>query len=197
MAPSPICSIPNCGKPVLARGWCRSHYERWKRHGEPLAGRRARPPRGSARRFLRETVLRFTGDECLTWPYSQATGGYGQVRDSGRMRRVHVVVCEAVYGPRPSPKHEAAHSCGKGHKQCVNPNHLRWATHAENQADKIKHGTACRGETSHASKLTTADVRRIRALRGQIGSEQLGRMFGVNGSSIVAIQRRRSWAWLD
>lgn len=33
------CSIPGCGRSVLARGWCNRHYCRWREHGDPLAGR--------------------------------------------------------------------------------------------------------------------------------------------------------------
>lgn len=33
------CIIANCGKAIFARGWCSAHYTRWKRHGDPLAGR--------------------------------------------------------------------------------------------------------------------------------------------------------------
>lgn len=29
------CSIPGCGRGVLARGWCGMHYKRWKAHGNP------------------------------------------------------------------------------------------------------------------------------------------------------------------
>lgn len=36
------CSIDGCCEPVLARGWCVAHYQRWNRHGDPLAGG---PPR--------------------------------------------------------------------------------------------------------------------------------------------------------
>ncbi|MGH3614418.1 MAG: hypothetical protein ACRDRK_17880 [Pseudonocardia sp.] len=32
-----LCAIPGCGRPHLARGWCRPHYVRWQRHGDPLA----------------------------------------------------------------------------------------------------------------------------------------------------------------
>ncbi|MFC4943319.1 hypothetical protein [Pseudonocardia sp. GCM10023141] len=31
------CSIPGCDGAHLARGWCRTHYVRWQRHGDPLA----------------------------------------------------------------------------------------------------------------------------------------------------------------
>lgn len=30
------CTITDCGKPHLARGWCRLHYKRWQAHGDPL-----------------------------------------------------------------------------------------------------------------------------------------------------------------
>jgi 5-methylcytosine-specific restriction endonuclease McrA len=33
-----MCSIPSCESPVLARGWCSAHYQRWRHHGDPLAG---------------------------------------------------------------------------------------------------------------------------------------------------------------
>lgn len=31
------CSIADCEKPLLARGWCSAHWTRWQRHGDPLA----------------------------------------------------------------------------------------------------------------------------------------------------------------
>ena len=33
-----ICSIDDCPKTVMARGWCRMHYGRWSIHGTPLKG---------------------------------------------------------------------------------------------------------------------------------------------------------------
>jgi hypothetical protein len=30
------CSIDGCENTVLARGWCRTHYLRWYKHGDPL-----------------------------------------------------------------------------------------------------------------------------------------------------------------
>jgi hypothetical protein len=35
--PQGTCSIDGCGAAVLARGWCRIHYDRWRRLGDPLA----------------------------------------------------------------------------------------------------------------------------------------------------------------
>lgn len=35
MAPTKLCLMPDCGKPVLARALCPKHYSRWKSHGDP------------------------------------------------------------------------------------------------------------------------------------------------------------------
>ncbi|MEW2301981.1 endonuclease VII domain-containing protein [Streptomyces sp. NPDC006655] len=41
------CSVPTCNLPLYARGWCQSHYSRWKKTGDvqpdvPIAGRQKR-----------------------------------------------------------------------------------------------------------------------------------------------------------
>lgn len=33
-----ICSIADCERKVVARGWCNRHYLRWSNHGDPLGG---------------------------------------------------------------------------------------------------------------------------------------------------------------
>lgn len=35
--PERTCSIEGCDKPHFGRGWCSTHYQRWKRLGDPLA----------------------------------------------------------------------------------------------------------------------------------------------------------------
>lgn len=32
------CSIDECARPLVARGWCAAHYQRWKKYGTPLSG---------------------------------------------------------------------------------------------------------------------------------------------------------------
>jgi len=131
-----VCSIPDCGKPHMARGWCQKHYFRFRRHGDPLGG-----AIGDARRYFEEVILNYDGDECLPWPFSTADCGYGRIRIGGRKQVVSRAVCERVNGPPPTPAHEAAHSCGKGHEGCCTKRHLRWATRTENQAERVAHGT--------------------------------------------------------
>lgn len=106
------------------------------------------------------------------------------------------MVCEAVHGPAPSPHHEAAHTCGRGSSGCINPNHLRWATPTENQADKIEHGTSNRGERCAASRLTEDDVIEIRRLKGKMTQKEIAEIFGVNYITVGDIHNSRTWAWL-
>lgn len=35
--PAATCSIKGCGRPTLARGWCRFHYDKWRRRDTPDA----------------------------------------------------------------------------------------------------------------------------------------------------------------
>lgn len=35
------CSIADCLSPAVVRGWCRKHYRRWMRHGDPLVVKKA------------------------------------------------------------------------------------------------------------------------------------------------------------
>lgn len=79
---------------------------------------------------------------------------------------------------------------------CVNPHHLRWATHAENMADAISHGTTTRGRKSKQSRLTESDVHEIRALRGVETHVALAARFLVDRSMISLVQTGKRWAWL-
>src|SRR5690606_20841041 len=95
--------------------------------------------------------------------------------------------------PRPTPRHEAAHSCGNGHLGCCNPRHLRWASHVANMADKVEHGTHQIGEKHGMARLTENDVRYIRKMRGKVSQQKVAAQFGVTFSAISCVQRRATW----
>lgn len=197
MAKSRLCSLPDCGKPHDAYGYCRAHGARWKRHGDPLAGGKAFPPRGEIETFFRTKVLTATGPECLVWPYSRSGAGYGEIFLDGKRRHVHRLACEHRNGPPPTPEHEAAHSCGCGHDGCVTPAHLDWKTGKGNAADRRVHGTDTIGEQNGCSVLTETQVREIRALWPQEKLQDIGDRFGVTKQAVWYIVHRRNWAWLD
>lgn len=188
-----ICSIERCGKTVRSRGYCRSHYTRWLVHGDPLGGSTGH---GEHLRWITETALVYDGDDCLKWPFGTNGKGAGLAWVNGVRYMASRYICEQVHGEPPTPDHEAAHSCGKGHEGCVNPKHLRWATPKENQSDRLLHNTDVRGEKHKRAKLTGEQVQEIRALRRVLTYEEMAKRYGVSKSNISAILNRESWAWL-
>jgi AraC-like DNA-binding protein len=115
----------------------------------------------------------------------------------GKQTFVHRLVCELVNGAAPSLNHEAAHSCGNGHLACINKKHLRWATRAENHADKLIHGTANRGERHGLARLNEDAVRKIRSLAGTLSQQRIAREVGCSRSQVMRILSGECWGWLQ
>ncbi len=151
---------------------------------------------GAPLAFLAQALLADT-DQCIRWPFSGNGQGWGKVYVDGRLQVASRVVCERTHGAPPTRKHQAAHSCGKGHEGCINPRHIRWATRAENEADKLLHGTQSRGARNSQAVLTEADVREIRK-RAADGEAQrkIATGYRVSQASISLIVRGKSWGWL-
>lgn len=190
------CYVPNCDRPVwvASRGLCNKHYQRFMKYGNPTAGS---TEKGAPQKFYKDVVLLHDADECLIWPYGSGQSGDARLWSRGQMRPVQGLVCRHVNGPPPTPKHESAHSCGKGHEGCVAPRHLSWKTHTENMADTLLHGTRIRGVRSYNAKLNESDVHNIRRARGVTLQQTLVEQYGVCQQTISDIQRGRRWGWLQ
>lgn len=123
------------------------------------------------------------------------SNGYQRIAVGSRKRRVrhfvHVIVCETFHGPRPDG-HEAAHLNGD-HTDCRAVN-LAWKTPAENEADKVTHGTHNRGERHYGHRLTVDRVREIRA--SAESSTVLAGRHGVSEACIHSVRTGRTWKWL-
>lgn len=194
MADRRLCSINGCGKPSKQKGWCWGHYSRWRRHGNPVEGGTVR---GEPARYINETVLTFTGDECLIWPFNRSSNGRGMAWIDGRMVLVHRHVCEAVHGDAPSVTHEAAHVCGRGDHGCVSPHHVRWKTKTQNEADKAVHGTRTVGQRNGWAVLSDDQVRQIRSLGRSMPQRLIAAQFGVSQSTVSEIQTRLRWSHVE
>jgi hypothetical protein len=201
MAGEKICTIADCGNPTCAHGLCHKHYARLRRTGDPegfLPGFKDR--RRHVARWVDQYCLSFAGDECLSWPFARdKQNGYARMsgwdtdKQRGRAFSAARVICEKVYGPPPEPWYEAAHTCGKGGEACVNPRHLRWATPADNRADKRLHGTRSVGTKHPSAKLTDEQVAYVRAMRGKIKQVDLARELGVSHAIISRIYSGRAY----
>lgn len=199
---SGICSVPGCGQTLRARGLCNRHYLRQRNRGIlETPEDRIRPDRVALHaerlRFLNEVVLVYEGDDCLTGPFSRYNYGYAKFNMDGRRVLLSREVCRRVHGEPPTPLHQAAHSCGKGHLGCINPNHLSWKTRKENEADKLIHGTHIRGERHASAKLTEQDVLQIMALlKKGVTHRSIAADFKISRPYIGKILRGERWGWL-
>lgn len=190
------CSVDGCDKLRDSKGLCDTHYRRFRKYGDPLIGA-APTKQGDVREFFHSVVSTYEGNDCLIWPYARSSAGYGKMKRNGKMREVHRLICEDAHGPAPTPEHEAAHSCGKGHLACVTKGHLSWKTAKGNSEDRVTHGTSNQGEKNAHSKLTEAQVREILSLRGKEPRRETATRFGVSTSAIGDIQNGKSWACLS
>lgn len=191
--PKRICSVDGCNKPCFGHGWCNAHYKRWRRYGNPTAGN---TPVGEPSRWIDRVALSFDGEDCLIWPFGKSPNGYATVHIGGQITYAHRRICEIVHGAPPTQNHEAAHDNNGSicvSRACVNPRHLRWATAAENQKDRVFHGTDLRGEDCPYAKLTTEQVNEIRTLAGKIPQRSLAERMGVSQSTISMIVNRKRW----
>jgi len=122
-------------------------------------------------------------------------GGYFQVNlwDDGQKHHylIHQLVLMVFVGPCP-PDYESRHLDGNRAKNYLS--NLEWGTRVENMADKIEHGTHQKGINNGRVVLSEEQVKQIRELYPQGHTlKKLGKMFGVNFSTIAAIVKRRNW----
>lgn len=167
-----------------------------RKHGDPLTVKFDRAKDGAPQEFYQNVVLVYEGDDCLIWPYAASGRGYGQMYVNGKKFLVHRLVCEEANGSPPTPEHESAHECGKGRNGCVTKRHLFWKTSKENSADRIAHGTQCRGERTGTSKLTEGQVKEILSLKGKEFQHKTAGRFGVSRVTVSKIQTGATWSWL-
>lgn len=106
--------------------------------------------------------------------------------------RLNVLVALVFIGPRPSPKHHAAH--WDGDKNNNRASNLRWATARENIADKERHGLVKRGEANPNNRLSEIQVIEIKQRLGNgCRPQRLAEQFGVHKTTISQIKRGITW----
>lgn len=151
--------------------------------------------RETVKDWLDSLASNWGSDECLPFPFSVGSHGYGQFQSAEYGRKpvlAHRYMCQKFHGEAPDSTREAAHSCGN--RLCVNPQHLRWATPKENQSDREAHGTTNKGERHGRAKLSLADVVAIRAAGGP--QCDIAQQFGIKRQTVSDIKRGRRWTHL-
>lgn len=175
------CDIEDCERKHYGRGWCERHYRRWRKHGDPLVTLTYSDPEQA---FLARTEP-IVGDPAhLIWTGATNGDGYGQLSVNGRMVQAHRYAWERERGPIPDGV-EVDHTCWE--RSCVNTDHLRLATHAENARNLS-------GVRKNGRDLPRGVYRHRRGYRAQVGlngtTHHLGTFSTVEEASRAAQIKR-------
>lgn len=220
MAKSRVCSIPDCGKPERARGWCMAHYARHRKNGAPKITRSGCVVDGCGRKHFGQ------GYCSMHWRRLQRHGTLERVRASANDHRAVIDAAltadtdECILWPfgaaentysyisfpgydvlahryvceqkhGPCPPDKLDAAHSCGRKRCINYRHLRWATRSENAHDMIVHETRSWGEKHGLAKLTDALAREIKYAQGN--HTQVAKRFGVRRETARDIRNGRRW----
>lgn len=211
------CSIDGCERPARARGWCRLHYKRNYRNGDPLKTHKPWGRDGSrnrmcetegcarkarSRRMCNTHYSQWWHASCLPISaedfYQRARKcedgcwRYGSHADHKYVEvhgvRAHRLSYTLSNGPIPDGM-VVRHTCDV--PICVNPDHLLVGTQKDNCADKMQRLRHAHGEAVWCAILTEEDVRDIRA--SDSTSTELARKYGMSSSGIWSARSGATW----
>jgi len=178
------CTVEDCDRPHIARGFCTRHYRRWQKYGDPL-GAHEWPLR-----TLLQNAATLTGPgPCEEYFGTKNRPAY---RIDGRAMPASRAVWIIAYGD-PGTWH-VLHDCGND--RCLRVGHLYLGTHEQNMHDCVRHGVSTAGERHPNAKLTDAKVLEIRALRGVQPASVVASNYGVGDGTIYMIWRDQAWKHL-
>lgn len=185
------CSIDGCnnGSASLAggrRGLCAGHYQRLRRHGDPLAGKAARGSYVTRKVPISRSRL-YTIWAGMLVRCGHRPGGHphylSYYRDGG------VTVCEAWRDLGVFSDWALSHGYADGltidridNDGIYEPSNCRWVS----KRDNSRH---CR-----SNKISMDDAREIRRLRATgLGATVLAARYGITPTHVRSVVRRKSW----
>lgn len=83
-------------------------------------------------------------------------------------------------------------------KTCINPAHLETGTHSDNNnADRVRDGTVCRGKRCHRTTIDEETARAIKQSKGEMTQKARAAKFGVTHRIVRGIDNGTSWSWVE
>jgi hypothetical protein len=130
------CTVDGCPENYSAKGYCKSHYNRWYRYGDPIKEHSTSGGVddsiglwGLRNRFLDQVAFEPMSG-CWLWVGHINADGYGSIRVQKVLYQVHRYAYTILVGEVPEGL-ELDHTCQV--RCCVNPAHLKPVTSAENK----------------------------------------------------------------
>lgn len=124
--------------------------------------------------------------ECTS--HAPGKDGYCSISIDNKKYKIHRHIFKQTHGSIPMGL-VIRHTCDN--KICINPDHLKVGTIAENINDAVERGLVPKGSSKVNSKLTEDDVRYMRS--SGISAWHLAKIYPVNKSTIIDILKRKSW----
>lgn len=186
------CLVATCDQLALRTVppfYCTSHLRRFELYGDPLFSYSRCKNDSEADWFWKRTNKAGKG-ECWEWHGGAIRCGYGMMRYEGRSRMATHISWHIKYGVFPTL--DLLHSCDN--PPCVNPNHLREGTHAENMREAAERNRTARGVRSGRAKLTPDAVRDIRSKLGTMSERKIAKLHNVSHTVIQYIRVGRTWS---
>lgn len=183
-----ICSLTDCERAHYGKGFCRKHWERQARTGDPNGLKIARDMTiGERLSFWSERQ-----GACLVWTGSLTRSGYGQAYAGDyQYASAHRMAYEHAHGPIAAGL-IVRHKCDN--RACIEPEHLELGSHQDNMSDMVERQRSLSGERNPAHKLTPEDVAALRGRRTAGESiADLSVAFGISKSQTNRIVRGESW----
>lgn len=125
---------------------------------------------------------------CKEWLFWKTDERYPRMKINGKAVLVHRRIAELAYGKPDDALMIVMHSCDN--PPCIEPSHLSWGTHFENQRDKVNKNRQAQGRNHGRAKFTFADVEEVKRLKDQgLTLREISNVTGISKSQVHVLYR--------
>jgi hypothetical protein len=138
--------------------------------------------------------IKVDDNDCWLFQGKLRANGYGVIKFEGRERSAHHVYFLVFKGPIKEGL-LACHKCDV--RNCVNPSHIFWGTHDDNQKDMKVKGRSAKGVRNGMNKLSENQVKDILSLKNKsVTQREIAKKFNVTQAMVSRIWLKKAWTYL-